>query len=273
MLTQAELLDRRQAAKTVLKEAGKRALKSFRARDFQTETKGTQDFVSAIDRTTEALIRNRLLAQFPEDGFLGEEGGGHLSGTTWIIDPIDGTSNFVRGISFWCLSAALVVDDRAVIGIIYDPNLDEMFSAHADGGCTLNDSPIQISGTTDPTRATLGISFNFQKSKDPVGAVVAALIAKGTSFRMMGAGALSLAHCAAGRTDGFWEAHMQPWDAAAGLVLVAEAGGSICDYSANDGFVNGNAVLVSTPALASYFAAETGVPLIGSATHPAVRKV
>jgi myo-inositol-1(or 4)-monophosphatase len=244
-----------------LRQAGQTARARFTARDFETESKGVQDFVSVVDRETEDFIQAALNRVFPDDTVMGEEGGGVLGQRTWIVDPIDGTSNFVRGIGHWCLSAALVEGNRAVVGVIYDPMLDEMFTCHAGGGATLNDRPMRVSDTTSPQSALLGISFNFQNSKDAVSRVVGELITNGTSFRMLGAGALSLAHCAAGRTDGFWEGFMMPWDAAAGLALVAEAGGVTCDYGAADGFANGNAVLVSTPSLVSYFAGVTGVPM------------
>ncbi|MEP3296257.1 MAG: inositol monophosphatase family protein [Pseudoruegeria sp.] len=258
-MNNSELLARRSSATNILRQAGKVARARFTDRDFETESKGVQDFVSIVDRETEDFIRQALSKAFPDDTIMGEEGGGVLGQSTWIIDPIDGTSNFVRGIGHWCLSAALVTDNHAVVGIIYDPMLDEMFTCHAGSGATLNGRPMQVSDTTSPNAALLGVSFNFQNSKEKVSRVVGDLISNGTSFRMLGAGALSLAHCAAGRTDGFWEGFMKPWDAAAGLALVAEAGGVVCDYGAAGGFANGNAVLVSTPSLAPYFSDITGV--------------
>ncbi|MEP1539340.1 MAG: inositol monophosphatase family protein [Paracoccaceae bacterium] len=264
MLSHQELLARRNAATDILRKAGDAARVRFMSRDYETESKGTQDFVSVVDRETEHFIETELTKAFPDDTIMGEESGGVLGSMTWIVDPIDGTSNFVRGIGHWCLSAALVVDNRAVVGVIYDPMLDEMFTCHLGGGATLNDRPMRVSDTTSPQSALLGISFNFQNSKDSVSRVVGDLIANGTSFRMLGAGALSLAHCAAGRTDGFWEAFMKPWDAAAGLALVAEAGGATCDYSASDGFAHGNAVLVSNGSLSAYFSGITHVAMRNS---------
>lgn len=261
MLNNSELLARRSGVTDILRSAGQVARARFADRDFETESKGVQDFVSIVDRETEDNIRQALNTAFPNDTVMGEEAGGALGKCTWIVDPIDGTSNFVRGIGHWCLSAALVTDNHAVVGVIYDPMLDEMFTCHAGGGATLNGRPMQVSKTTSPKAALLGISFNFQNSKDAVSTVVGDLISNGTSFRMLGAGALSLAHCAAGRTDGFWEGFMKPWDAAAGLALVAEAGGAVCDYGAKGGFANGNAVLVSTPSLAPYFSDITGVAM------------
>lgn len=262
MLNDTELYDRRQVCEQILRTAGMVARERFLSRDFESGKKGAQDFVSEVDCTTEKFIKSNLKKHFPADEFLGEEEGGVLGACTWIVDPIDGTSNFVRGISYWCLSAALVVDNKTLIGVIFDPMRDEMFSCHEGAGATLNNKRIAVAATRSPQDAVLGISFNFQNSKDEVGRVVGDLISNGTSFRMMGAGALSLAHCAAGQTDGFWEAFMKPWDAAAGLALIAEAGGIVCDYGRRDGFANGNPVLGTTPVLGEYFSKLTGVTLL-----------
>lgn len=259
MINQEELATRRTVAEEIVRAAGKLALEKFYDRSFKTESKGLQDFVSLVDRETEEFIRERILTAFPDDNVLGEERGGHLTNQTWILDPIDGTSNFVRGTAYWCISLALVVEQKPVIGIVFDPNQDELFSCHLGAGSTLNGEPISVSDTYSEKKAVLGISFNFQKSKDTVGKVVADLINAGTSFRMMGAGALSLAHCAAGRTDGFWEAHMMPWDAAAGLALISEAGGTVCKYNIDNGYEEGNPVIASTPRLAAFFEEKTGV--------------
>jgi len=261
MLKNLELQTRRTQATEIIRLAGSTARVSFVQQDFQSQSKGVQDFVSQVDKRTEQYIREEFLKAFPNDTVMGEEGGGQLGNCTWIVDPIDGTSNFVRGVGLWCISAALVVNGQVVIGIIFDPMLDEMFTCHAGGGSTLNGASIRVSDTNSAAAATLGISFNFQNSKNPVSGVVEQLLSNNTSFRMLGAGALSLAHCAAGRTDGFWEAFMKPWDAAAGLALVSEAGGIVCDYGANSGFESGNAVLVSNEPLANYFSQIVQVPL------------
>lgn len=261
--------DRQTACEAILKQAGQAAKARFETCDFETQMKGPQDFVSEVDHATERTIKDALARHFPNDGFMGEESGGDLAAASWIVDPIDGTSNFVRRTAYWCLSAAFVVDGVAVIGVIYDPMLDEMFSCHAGGGARLNGRAMSVSKTAAATDAVLGISFSFQSAPDDVARVVHDLIENGTSFRLMGAGALSLAHCAAGRTDGFWESFMKPWDAAAGLLLIKEAGGTVCDYGAGNGYVNGNAVLGAAPLMADFFSELTGVPLAKSVARPA----
>lgn len=264
-----QICDRQNACEAILKQAGQAAKARFEKHDFETQMKGPQDFVSEVDHTTEWAIKDALARRFPDDGFMGEESGGDLSAASWIVDPIDGTSNFVRGTAYWCLSAAFVVNGVAMIGIIYDPMLDEVFSCRAGGGAYINGRAMSVSKTATATDAVLGISFSFQSAPDDVARVVHDLIENGTSFRLMGAGALSLAHCAAGRTDGFWESFMKPWDAAAGLLLIKEAGGAVSDYGAGNGYVTGNPVLGAAPSMADFFSDLTGVALAKPVVQPA----
>ncbi|GLQ52896.1 inositol monophosphatase family protein [Devosia nitrariae] len=255
--SQPFLLQRRLAAEAVLREAGKRAQQRFVSRAFEIEEKGIQDFVSEVDRQTEAFIRESLTTLFPDDTVLGEENGGTVGNRAWIVDPIDGTTNFVRGIPFWCLSAGLVIDGVPAVGVIYDPCRDEMFCAHKGGGTMLNGMAVRTSSTSDPTRAILSVGFNFKAPVERHLSVLAGLFAAGAVYRMPGAGALALAHVAAGRFDGFWEAFIHPWDVAAGLVLVTEAGGIVSDYPLNDGLHTGSPILASTPGMAEFFTALT----------------
>ncbi|WP_068113527.1 inositol monophosphatase family protein [Tropicimonas marinistellae] len=261
MLTHIDRLLRRRTAESVLREAGQHALERFRSHAFTVQEKGMQDFVSEVDRETEAFIRARLAESFPSDGFFGEEHGGAPTAATWVVDPIDGTTNFVRNIPFWCLSAGFVVNGQPEIGVVYDPNLDEMFAAHRGGGCWLNGTPISVSDTDTPETAVLAFGFSFRAPADRNPRIVSHLLSAGAVYRMQGAGALSMAHCAAGRVDGFFEAHMMPWDAAAGLALIVEAGGLVSSFGDNDGFRTGNVVLASTPPMAGFFSAATGVAL------------
>ncbi|MDA7430633.1 inositol monophosphatase family protein [Primorskyibacter aestuariivivens] len=268
MLNSSQLAARSASVENVIRKAGKKALDRFHARDFETETKGAQDFVSAVDRETEALIRNCLEATYPDTTFMGEETGGSIDGRTWVIDPIDGTSNYVRGVPFWCLSIALIEDGKAILGSIYDPCNDEMFSAWHGGGCHLNGKPVEVSDTMSADRAVLGVSFSFKSSAERHHSVLKALMDHKALYRFCGAGALTLAHCAVGRLDGFWEDHIMPWDVAAGIVLATEAGAHVSDYASNDGWRLGNEILVSTPSMTEFFVRATGVSL--AATQPSV---
>jgi myo-inositol-1(or 4)-monophosphatase len=247
-------LDRRlAAAEAVVREAGGAASAYFAGRGRLAITrKGAQDLVSEADRRLEELIVARLSEAFPEDGFLGEEGGTRNAGApaTWIIDPIDGTHNFLTGIPFWCLSVGLVAGGRSVLGIIYDPEGGELFSARSGGGAFLNGAPIRVSGETDIARARICVGFSYRRSVAEHVRGVERLLGAGCEYLRLGSGALGLAYAAAGRFDGYWERHINAWDVAAGLVLVSEAGGWTNDFFAGGGMASGNEILAATPALA-----------------------
>lgn len=251
----------RAALETCVRKAGAAAHARFRARDFRTETKGAQDFVSQVDRDTEIALIDMLAKIVPSAQVLGEEFGGSAEGLAWVIDPIDGTSNFVRGLPLWCLSVALVQDGVPMAGVVYDPNADEMFSAIRGGGTQLNGLPVHVATTARVDAALLGLSFSFKSRPEAHHRVLRALMDARGLYRFLGSGALGLAYCAAGRIDGFWEDWMMPWDVAAGLILVTEAGGIVSDYAANDGWRAGNAILAASPAMADTFGRITGLDL------------
>ena len=252
---------RRSAAEAVVRAAGMIAADYFgRRASLVIDRKGAQDLVSVADRACEDFIVEALARDFGEDGFLGEEGGRRGGGgkAVWVIDPIDGTHNFLTGIPFWCVSLALVVANEAVLGLIYDPTADELFSATQGGGAFLNGAPMRVSGETELTRARLCVGFSYRRSvADHVRAVEACLSA-GCEYLRLGSGALALAYVAAGRFDGYWETHMNSWDAAAGLALVREAGGWTNDFLAGEGLAQGNEILAATPALTESFKRLTG---------------
>lgn len=251
----------RARVETAVRAAGMAALARFRARDFETETKGAQDFVSQVDRETEIALTRDLAAILPQAGFLGEEFGGEIGDLAWVIDPIDGTSNFVRGLPLWCISVGLVAQGQPVAGVIYDPNANEMFSALLGGGAQLNGAPIRSASTARMDAALLGISFSFKSRPAQHHAVLQALMDQRGLYRFLGSGALGLAYCAAGRLDAFWEDWMMPWDVAAGLILITESGAVVSDFGANAGWQKGNPILASAPQLAPAFSALTGVAL------------
>ncbi len=246
-------LDRRlEAARSVIRETGARAMRDFARRDsLVVSRKGAQDLVSETDRACEEEIVSRLATLFPEDGFLGEEHGVRNPGATavWVIDPIDGTHNFLTGVPFWCLSVGLVVGGKAVLGVIYHPVSGELFSAREGGGAFVNDTPIRVSGETDIKQARIGIGFSYRRPVADHVRAVEALLSGGCEYLRLGSGALGLAYSAAGRFDGYWERHINAWDVAAGLAIVSEAGGWISDFFAGDGMAKGNEVLAATPAL------------------------
>ena len=260
-LTPEDLDHRLRVAEAVVRGAGRLAADDFARREvLSIDRKGAQDLVSEADGACEDLIVAALVRRFPEDGFLGEERGSRNADAAaiWVIDPIDGTHNFLTGIPVWCVSLGLVVDGELVLGIIYHPLAGELYSARSGGGAFLNGQRIRVSGETDLTRARVCVGFSYRRSVEEHVRAVQALLFAGCEYLRLGSGALGLAYTAAGRFDGYWERHINSWDAAAGLVLVREAGGRANDFLTGEGLMQGSEILAATPALF-----ETLKPLTG----------
>lgn len=247
-----ELKARYELALEVARSAGQRAYEMFRRRDeLVIESKGLQDMVSAADQETEAYIRAVVSKQFAKDGFLGEEGGMERGDADylWVIDPIDGTACFVNGMHAWCLSIGVLLEGKPVIGVVYDPNSDEMFHAVSGGGAFVNDQPMRVSSAAEINEGVLGVGFSHRV---PVSAFVPFLdrvLSSGGMFIRNGSGALMLAYVAAGRLIGYFEPHINAWDCLAAIVLVQEAGGQVNDFFAEDGLRRGNPIVASGPDL------------------------
>jgi len=251
-LEPTDLDHRLQAAETIVREAGRVATDYFARRELLSiDRKGVQDLVSDADRSCEDLIVAGLSRLFPEDGFLGEERGSRnpKAAAIWVIDPIDGTHNFLTGIPVWCVSLGLVAGGELVLGIIYHPIAGELYSARSGGGAFLNGQPIKVSGATDLTRARICLGFSYRRPVAEHARAVGSLLSAGCEYLRLGSGALGLAYTAAGRFDGYWERHINSWDAAAGLVLVREAGGWTNDFLAGQGLTQGSEILAATPEL------------------------
>ncbi len=247
-----QIAERFDVAVALAREVGTFALGRFRDRDsLIVESKGPQDFVSEVDRAVEDMIRGRLAACFPADDFLGEESGGapDLAGEAaiWVVDPIDGTACFVSGIPAWCVSIAMVVGGETEIGVIYDPNLDEMFAARRGRGATLNGVAMKASGATSLTEGTVGVGYSPRRPAEEVVRIIADLLAEGGMFQRTGSGALMIAYVAAGRLIGYFEGHINSWDCLAALAMVREAGGWTNDFLAGDGLMRGNPVVAAAP--------------------------
>jgi myo-inositol-1(or 4)-monophosphatase len=249
------------AGSAIAREAGRLARKHFQSRPkaLQIDFKGDQDYISAVDAEVEALIRARLHEAFPEDSFYGEEGGGAFGPDVWMVDPIDGTANFMRGIPLFCISMAFVREGQARIGIIYDPVHDELYAAQSGRGATLDGQPMHISGLTDVRQATIEAGWSTRLPHDRYTALVQTMKEAGAGVRRGGSGALALAYVADGRIDGYCELHMNAWDALAGLVLVQEAGGWTNDFLAEKGLTEGNPILACTPALKDFLVQAMGL--------------
>jgi len=249
-------------AQSAAREAGAHGLALFRNRSALTiETKhDALDMVSRADRECEEIIRARVTAAFPGDGFLGEEGGAQpgTSGFTWVIDPIDGTVPFVSGLPHWCVAIALQTAEQTEAGVIFHPLAGEMFSARRGGGAWLDGARLTISPATRVTNSLTGIGASHRTSADHVAQVIHALMSRGGMFYRSGSGALMLTAVAAGRLGGYYEPHMHPWDCLGGLLLVAEAGGRILPIPPDAALGAGGVVLAAAPGVWDDLLAVTG---------------
>jgi myo-inositol-1(or 4)-monophosphatase len=231
-------------------EAGERALHHWRRRaHLLIETKANpQDVVSIADREVEAGIRESVRTDFPHDGFLGEELGIEpgASGFTWVIDPIDGTSPFLAGLSTWCVSIALRQDDVTVAGAIAAPVTGELFAARRGGGLRVDGLPVVIDAAFGIRNGQTAIGASGRTDPALIAGIVERLMRRGGLFYRNGSGALMLAYVAAGRLAGYYEPHMHAWDCLAGLLMVEEAGGRTLAYPEGD-LAAGGQVLAAAP--------------------------
>jgi myo-inositol-1(or 4)-monophosphatase len=218
--------------------AGGRVLADWRGR-FGVSKKGQRDYVTEADFAAQREIRRIVLTAFPEHGFVGEEtlpdvepAHDSASGLRWIVDPLDGTTNYVHGFPAYCVSVALARGDDLLVGAIYDPERDECFTARAGGGAFLNGRTIRARETSDVLDALVALSFPPHVSVDS-GAVAdfLAVVSHVHSVRRTGSTAINLAYVACGRLDAFWVRAIKSWDVAAGLLLVAEAGGAVGPFA------------------------------------------
>ena len=255
-----ELERRLEAACAVAREAGALAKQNFTEwRNREVKLKGPQDYLTETDGRVEALIVDRLGAQFSGDGFLGEEGGGRPQAHTWVIDPIDGTENFARGIPHFCISIAFVADGDMALGVVYHPMTDELFTASRGAGATVNGRPMRVSSVSDPRFAAVEAGWSARRPMADYLALYERVTATGASVRRSGSGTLGLVYVADGRLDAYCELHINGWDALAALLMVREAGGWCNDFLAGEGLTRGNPVLATTPALRDVLVEATGI--------------
>ncbi|TKB44517.1 inositol-1-monophosphatase [Thalassotalea mangrovi] len=201
----------------------------------EVEAKGSNDFVTNIDKQAENIIKDIILKSYPDHAIIGEESGltaGKDSDYQWIIDPLDGTTNFVRGIPHFAVSIALKVKGKLDQAVVYDPIRGELFTASRGKGAQLNNVRIRVKGGKDLSGSILATGFPFKQkhNTDAYLAMFSELFAKTADIRRAGSAALDLAYVAAGRMDGYWELGLKPWDTAAGELLVIEAGGLVTDF-------------------------------------------
>jgi myo-inositol-1(or 4)-monophosphatase len=246
-MNDAEIAARLEAGERIAKQAGEKALSYFRQRDrLEISQKAAQDRVSEADRNIEAMIREAILAEFPEDAMLGEEQGG-TSGRSpylWVIDPIDGTSSFLAGLADWCVSIAVAVDGEPVIGVIEAPRHGETWLAARGRGATVNGVPLRIDPQADLTSGMFAFGGSLRCDPAETGGFITRLMQAGSVAFHNGSGALMTAYIAGGRLVGYYDAHIKSWDCYAGLVMVKEAGGV---YSFTGALEEGGALLAGTP--------------------------
>jgi myo-inositol-1(or 4)-monophosphatase len=243
-------------ASAIAEEAGAR-LREFLAQGVETEYKGDVDLVTVADRTAEKLIKDRLGVAFPEHGVFGEEGTRERleAEFRWYVDPLDGTTNFAHGLPQFCVSMGLEQrpvgikpdeDGTLVAAVIYDPMRDELFTAERGRGAWLNGKPMQVSHTPELAEALLATGFPSQKRHDsPNVHFYHEFTLRSHGLRRAGSAALDLACVASGRMDAFWEFNLNPWDTAAGILLVEEAGGRVTDFSGGNFKLDSREVLAS----------------------------
>jgi myo-inositol-1(or 4)-monophosphatase len=243
------------------RRAGKSLVKDFReVENLQVSTKGPGDFVSKADREAERLIKEDLMGARPTYGWLGEETGGEDGADPtrrWIVDPLDGTTNFLHGMPHWAISIALEHKGEIVSAVVYDPAKDEMFWAEKGSGAWLNDNRrLRVSGRRSMSEAVFatGVPFGAKKTLPAMLADLARLMPACAGVRRWGAASLDLAFVAAGRFDGYWERELQPWDIAAGLLLVKEAGGMVGPVREGDDILGKVAILCANEPLFEGFA-------------------
>ena len=243
---------RLEASKAIAAEAGAMALAFFRdASALNISSKGTQDFVSNADLEVETFVRGRIAEIFPEDGIVGEEHDNvpSTSGWIWVIDPIDGTANFVNAIPAWCVILACVFDDQTETGVIYEPCTNEMFWGARDAGAFMNDAPMSVSKSTSLDDGSVGVGMNGRTPKHMVPTLISSLADVGGLYYRNASGGLMLAYVAAGRLIGYSEPHMNAWDCLAGQLLISEAGGRIEVQSAKDMLLHGGRVIAGGPGI------------------------
>jgi len=243
-------------AAAIAREAGAR-LREFFSEGVATEYKGDVDLVTVADRTVEKLIRTRLSEVFPDHGMYGEEGTREKLEREfrWYVDPLDGTTNFAHGFPQFCVSMGLEQrpaglgpqqDGVLVAAVIYDPMRDELFSAERGRGAKLNGRPAQVSRIPDLAEALVSTGFPSRKRHEsPNIHFYHEFTLRSHGVRRAGSAALDLAYVAAGRLEAFWEFNLNPWDTAAGILLVAEAGGRVSDFSGNRVQLESREVLAS----------------------------
>lgn len=219
------------------------------------ERKGHNDFVSEVDKRAEQAIIQTILKAYPRHNILGEEGGSVDNGSeiTWIIDPLDGTTNYLHGHPQYSVSIAVKEGDKITHGVVFDPNRNDIFTAELGKGAQLNNSRIRVSRQSSLADSLLATGFPTYDMSflDRYLAIFREMLQSTAGQRRAGSAALDLAYVAAGMVDGFWEFNLKPWDIAAGYLLIKEAGGLVCDFDGGQEMLSSGNIIAANPKLVS----------------------
>lgn len=243
------------AVEQVCKNAGAYIAEQAKAFELSSvEYKGKNDLVSYVDKNTEKLLVEGLQKILPEAGFLTEENTINTNSKeyTWIIDPLDGTTNFIHGLPIYAISIGLEYQNEIVVGVVYEINKDEMFSASKNGGAFLNGNPIHCTKTTRLSDTLLATGFpyyNFELLPQYMN-LFSKLMQDTHGLRRLGSAAVDLAYVAAGRFDGYFEYNLNAWDVAGGALLVQEAGGVCIDFNGGNDYIHGRSIIVGNKTIA-----------------------
>jgi myo-inositol-1(or 4)-monophosphatase len=221
----------------------------------KVETKGLHDYVTHVDKGAEALIVSRLAGLIPSAGFIVEENTSTAKGEkyNWIVDPLDGTTNFIHGLHPHAVSIALAEDDEIIAGVIHEAAGSETFTAWKGGGAFLNGDRIRVSEVSSAAVALIATGFpykDFSRLREYLD-ILTYMIKNTSGLRRMGCASIDLAYTACGRFDAFFEYSLNPWDVAAGVLLVKEAGGTVTDFSGGENFIYGREIIASNSALSA----------------------
>ncbi len=250
-------MERLEFSRKLARDAGRLAHSAFG--QSATSMKGRHDVVTAMDREVERFIRKAIAARYPNDAIIGEEEGGGGGERLWLIDPIDGTANYARGIPHYCVSIGYLEHGVPVIAAVHDPSHDWLFSAARGEGAWRDGERLAVSPCADLGAATVECGWSTRRSTADYLDLISRVMAAGCAIRRVGSGALGLTDVAAGKSEAYCELHINAWDCAAGILLVQEAGGHTNDFFAGAGLTAGNPVIATNDALCAKLAAVIGI--------------
>lgn len=235
-------------AEVIARQAGAVLLEGY-GQVHHVQQKGVIDLVTEFDKRSEDVIISFIQKEFPDHAILAEESGSNqaISEYQWVIDPLDGTTNFAHGIPVFSVTIALLRNNSPVVGVAYDPLRNEMFSAEAGQGATLNNKPIHVSSETDLGKAVMSTGFPYDLRTNPRNnfAQFVQFQLRTQAVRHLGSASLDCAWTAMGRLDGYWEFGVKPWDVGAGALIVREAGGCVTSVDGDEDFLSSDSILVS----------------------------